>query len=337
MELTVYKVREIVTEYFKLYNYSPKTIIRVCGSLKLFGNFLEKKHNLFDFRNVCEKYYYIYLNYLLKERQLKDISLKGESCILRKVFSILEEEDAILFNPFYYTKPFRADRTVKDKILSEKEINELLGVLDLTRPMQFRDRTLLEVLYGTGIRASELCNLELHDFLREERLLFIRNGKGGKDRLMPLCNSTYKFLDEYVKKIRKKLLKRKRRTHLFLTGKGEKLKAWELRRILRRISNKVSYKKQVSPHIIRHSFATHLLKSGAGIREVQILLGHKSIKSTQIYINLNQKHLKAEYEKYHPLENELFFDVYGREKGALGGKLEKILIIKKKTDIKVQL
>jgi integrase/recombinase XerD len=202
----------------------------------------------------------------------------------------------------------------------------------LTNPYDFRNRVILEVFYGTGIRAGELVNLELRDFYREERLLFVRKGKGGKDRVLPMGEHAFKYLVKYVKEVRKKIAKKGKIKYLFVGQHCKKLSYQYVSYLLRVVSKKAFGHARATPHVLRHSFATHLLQSGAGLRQIQLLLGHKSISSTQVYINLNQKHLKEEYGKYHPLENELYFDVYGREKALLTGKLNAgIMLVEKKS------
>ena len=156
-------------------------------------------------------------------------------------------------------------------------------------------------------------------------MLFIRNGKGKKDRVLPLGETAVRYLSEYIKKIRpKKAIQpiRKYRTgKLFLGNFGKALSTGGLSGIIRKIKEVQGFTKQIYPHIIRHSFATHLLNAGADIREVQLLLGHTSLDSTQIYLNLSTAYLKEIYRKYHPLENELYFDVLSRESYVFEWKL----------------
>ena len=329
MELTSIKVKEIIKEYFKIHNYSNDTQKNVLWILKSFSNYLISNTDKRDFREIEEKDYYDYFEYLMNEKERKTNTLRCYCLNLKKIFRILEEEEKIIFNPFYRIKIIKADKNIKDKVISEEEINKLLSIPNLKNARGFRNRVILEVFYGTGIRAKELLNLELDDFLIEERLIFIRQGKGRKDRIIPIGEHAFKYLKKYVKEIRGKILKRKRCKYLFVTSRGTKLSYGQLGLIMRKIAKQIN--KNASPHILRHSFSTHLLKSGAGLRQLQLLLGHKSISSTQIYIHFNKEHLKEEYEKYHPLENELYFDVYSREQKVIKGELPigQVLIKKK--------
>ena len=126
---------------------------------------------------------------------------------MKEVFSILEEEEKIIFNPFYRIKIIKTDKNNKNKVLSEEEINKLLSVPNLKNAYGFRDRVILEVFYGTGIRAKELLNLEIDDFLIKERLIFIRQGKGRKDRIIPIGEHTFKFFIKIYKKYKRKDIK----------------------------------------------------------------------------------------------------------------------------------
>jgi integrase/recombinase XerD len=320
MELTVKIVEEILREYFKLNNYSKNTEQTTIYYLKYFDRYVRNELNMTDYREIREDNYYEYIDYL-KVRGKKFNALY-HNVLLKRIFRILEEEEKILFDPFCKIPALKAKQKIRDKILSESEMEELLKIPDTKKVFGLRNRAILEVLYGTGIRGSELCSLELNDYIVEEKLLFVRNGKGRKDRIVPIGDNASFYLDEYIKKSRKKLLQGRRVKNLFICKKGIKLNTWELRAILKRICGKMKEKKEISPHVIRHTYATHLLRHGAGIREIQLLLGHGSISTTQIYINLNQDQLKEEYEKYHPLENELFFDVSGREEKTINGRLD---------------
>jgi len=320
MELTVNVVLEILKEYFKLNNYSKVTEIQVVYYLKQLDRFVRNELKITDYRDIKEDDYYKYVSYLKKEKG-EDVKLHHHNVHLRRIFRILENEEKILVDPFAMIEPIKMIRNIRDKVLSENEIFKLLEAPDISKPIGFRNRVIIEVLYGTGLRASELCNLEIQDFLMEERLLFVKEGKGKKDRILPLGDNAYRYLSEYVKRFRKKLLSGKKTKSLFIFHKGRSLNVYWVRAIIKSLVKKSGLEKEVTPHVIRHTFATHLLKRGAGIREIQILLGHSSISSTQVYINLNQDHLKEEYEKYHPLENELYFDVYGREEKVIKDEL----------------
>jgi integrase/recombinase XerD len=311
-----------------------------------------KVRSLTDFRDITIEDYY----YFLEEREktalkrMESPKAKGNRSItkqtlndygyhMRKVFSILEEEEKILLSPFNGVEWEKRKRNIRDKIFSEREMIAILESIDPDGPklkggrrakgarwgasISNRDRTILEVFYGTGIRARELCNLNLSDFITQEKMLFIRQGKGKKDRIVPLGDKVFDYLSLYIKKIRPYYINRHNRNQaIFLTEYGGRMSGKTLDVIFRKIRKKYALMnpelektdlKKFCPHAIRHTFATHLIQAGADVREVQLLLGHASLQATEIYLNLSTAHLKESYEKYHPLENELFFDVKARE------------------------
>jgi integrase/recombinase XerD len=210
---------------------------------------------------------------------------------------------------------------IRDKVLTEEEINQMLSAVKLRNATGFTNRLIIEILYGTGLRISELVHLEIGDIYKEEKYILVRNGKGKKDRMVPLGDNLNEIIWEYIGSYRVKLLRYKKSKYLLIRGKGKALTIGYAARMIKNIVKLAELDKRVSSHVIRHTYATHLIKAGADIRHVQLLLGHSSIRSTEIYINLNKKYLKEEYEKYHPLENELYYDVYSREKEVVNKEL----------------
>ena len=317
------KVVQIIKKYCKHRNFSDKTLEPLIYTLNKFDYFLliEKKVN--DYREVSENFFYEYFEYMQKKagKKYKDITLKIYEKHLKKIFVILEEEEKILSNPFINIEYTKVKSLIKDKILSEEEINILLNTFDTNDDIGRRDKIMAEVIYCTGIRINELINLELADYMEEEKFLFIKNGKGKKDRLIPLGESVIGILSVYVKVIRKNLLKINKNRYLFISARGRKMEKQQITRKIRKYAEKAGIKKKVTAHVLRHSFATHLLNGGADVRKIQLLLGHSSIKSTQIYLTLSTENIKKIYEKYHPLETTLYFDAYQMEKDLTEGKL----------------
>ncbi len=325
-ELTFEAVKTIVSEVLTSRNYSQSSIQSLTRILKRFNDYLESR-KIPDYRDVRESELNGFMEYLERrsKRGIKKESVQKDAMAMKRVFQMLEREDKILQNPFGDVEMKGKRHNIRDKVLSEKEMRDFIDAVPVDNPLDFRNRTILEVLYGTGIRARELCNLEVTDIFLDEKMLFIRNGKGKKDRILPLGETALKYLAEYIKKIRpKKAIQpiRKYRTgKLFLGNFGKALSTGGLSGIIRKIKDAQGFTKTIYPHIIRHSFATHLLNAGADIREVQLLLGHTSLDSTQIYLNLSTAYLKEIYRKYHPLENELYFDVLSRESYIFEWKL----------------
>lgn len=185
-------------------------------------------------------------------------------------------------------------------VLSEDEVVRLLSQPDITTAEGFRDRTMLEVLYATGMRVSELINLTLERVDLNMKYI-IAFGKGSKERIVPLGSVAAEFLQQYLEKVRPKLTHAGRNTNIvFLAFGGHELTRQRFWQIIRAYGRKANINKALTPHILRHSFATHLLDNGADLRSVQELLGHSDISTTQIYTHLTNKRLRDIYAKAHP-------------------------------------
>ena len=309
------KVKLIITEYMKYQNYSPVTIEHHVLALNLFNRYLVAERKSKDFREVkeCDLFSFIEYCKIISKRGLGKTGQNNYTGSMKTIFKILSNEDAILINPFGDIPYLKNPHTICDKILTEEEINILLSGIDCSKLIGVRDKAILELLYGTGLRSSELFNLEIQDFIKDEKLLFIRQGKGKKDRILPFGESTFATLLYYIQKVRPKLVRKKAVRYIFTKRNLKKLDTDALQLIIKNARKQSNFKKWINPHMFRHTFATHLLNNGADIREVQLLPGHSSLKSTEIYLNLTTNHLKDVYLAYHPFENELYFDVYGRE------------------------
>ena len=318
-ELTCEYIASIVAETLKYMNYSERTIKGTFDILKRFDRYLRLK-GLKDYRDVGAEDYYGFLKHaeMTSKRVIKENTQNSYGNSLKLIFAILEEEDKIFLNPFIDIKNPKQRRSIRDMVLSEAEMREVLESIDISSSYGFRNRTIFELLYGTGIRARELAGLELRDFLKEEKMLFIRNGKGKKDRIIPIGPSLIEYLSRYLKCVRPDFIRRGLRAeYIFLSQHGGRISRGGLDVIFESVRKNCPIQKHFTPHVIRHSFATHLINAGADIRDVQALLGHACIQSTEIYLNLATADLKKVYEKYHPLENELFFDVFERERYIL--------------------
>ena len=186
------------------------------------------------------------------------------------------------------------------RVLSEDEVVRLLNQPDITTAEGFRDRTMLEVLYATGMRVSELINLTMERVDLNMKYI-IAFGKGSKERIVPLGSVAAEFLQQYLEKVRPKLTHAGRNTNIvFLAFGGHELTRQRFWQIIRAYGRKANINKALTPHILRHSFATHLLDNGADLRSVQELLGHSDISTTQIYTHLTNKRLRDIYAKAHP-------------------------------------
>jgi len=218
---------------------------------------------------------------------------------LRSFFDYLIFEKYRGSNPTDLIETPKLGRKIPD-ILSLNEIELLIEHLDLGHPQGYRNRAILETLYGSGLRVSELINLNLSNLFFKESLIRV-TGKGNKQRLIPMGIIAKKYLEIYIYDIRAL-----QKVHLeyqdivFLNRNGRILTRQMIFTLIRSLALKANIKKKIGPHTFRHSFATHLLENDADLRTIQILMGHESITTTEIYTHLNNNHLRSVVEKFHP-------------------------------------
>jgi integrase/recombinase XerD len=278
------------------------------------------KQKITDVREVTKEDILNYREYLLTK---KDKKIKGETIAettlqdklnrVRDFFVFLLRIEKILRSPFEgldftLRRPFKRAR----KSISVEKINIFLDNIKPKDPFNLRDRTMFELLYGTGIRVGELCNLDVEDVDTKDNRLFIRSGKGNKDRIVPLGKNLTKWLDLYLKKGRLKLKKHARKVEeraLFLTRFGRRiLKASVWKLFKQHLEEAGIENTDKCVHMLRHSFATHMLENGAGIKQVKEILGHNRIQTTVCYTHFSIPGLRKILKQYHPRENELFHE-----------------------------
>jgi len=185
-------------------------------------------------------------------------------------------------------------------ILSYREVKQLLSRPDVEEPLGLRDRAILEVLYASGLRRKELVRLDLYDVDLEKRTLMVRQGKGHKDRMLPLGRWACHYLKLYLEKSRPLALPDASEKALFLGRRGQRLTPGQVGRIVQEYAKNLAPGKHLACHALRHTFATHLLEAGANIRAIQELLGHVDLRSTQIYTRISPQELKKIHKKCHP-------------------------------------
>ncbi|MGZ0016670.1 site-specific tyrosine recombinase [Yeosuana sp. AK3] len=218
---------------------------------------------------------------------------------LRSFFGFLVFEDYRQTNPLELIESPKIGRKLPDT-LSEYEIDSLIGAIDLSTPEGERNRAILETLYGCGLRVSELTHLKLSDLFFDEGFIKV-TGKGDKQRFVPILKNTQKYIMIYVNDIRKHIkIQTNHEDTLFLNRRGKQLTRAMIFTIIRQLANNIGLKKTISPHTFRHSFATHLLQNNADLRSIQMMLGHESITTTEIYVHLDKSHLSRVIAKYHP-------------------------------------
>ena len=232
----------------------------------------------------------------------KEVNARSQARIisgLKSFFSYLIFEDYRNDNPLELIETPRIGRKLPDT-LSISDIDLLIGAIDLSTSEGERNRAMLETLYGCGLRVSELVDLKISDLFFEEGFVKI-TGKGNKQRFVPVANTTQKFIDIYKSTIRLHLnIQKGHEDTLFLNRRGRKLTRAMIFTIIKDLAVKINLNKTISPHTLRHSFATHLLENGADLRSIQLMLGHESITTTEIYVHLDRKHLTQILNRFHP-------------------------------------
>lgn len=232
----------------------------------------------------------------------KKINSRSQSRLisgLRSFFNYLVFEDYRKDNPLDLIEAPKIGRKLPDT-LSEEEIDNIISAIDLSKPEGERNRAMLETLYGCGLRVSELINLKISDLFFDEGFIKV-TGKGDKQRFVPIILSTQKFIKTYKNEVRTHLsIQSGFEDTLFLNRRGKQLTRAMVFTIIKQLVEKIGLQKNVSPHTFRHSFATHLLQNNADLRSIQLMLGHESITTTEIYVHLDRSHLTDTIEKHHP-------------------------------------
>ncbi|MCX7761359.1 MAG: tyrosine recombinase XerD [Candidatus Kryptonium sp.] len=242
-------------------------------------------------------------------KYIREIGLIGlsPSSISRNVASIKSFHKFLLLESYSKNYPVENIEHPKIKkkppeVLSIDEVFTLLEQPDTSTPIGIRDRALLEVMYATGVRVSELINLKQIDLFLDMEFIRVL-GKGSKERLIPIGKVAIKWLREYQLKVRPKLAKISSGDILFLSRLGKKLTRMSVWKIVKKYALMAGIRKEIHPHTLRHSFATHLLEGGSDLRSVQEMLGHASITTTQIYTHISNETLREIYYLYHPRSN----------------------------------
>ena len=232
----------------------------------------------------------------------KQVNARSQSRIisgLRSFFNYLVFEDYIKLNPLELIESPKIGRKLPDT-LSENDINSLINAIDLSKPQGERNRAILETLYSCGLRVSELTNLKISDLFFDEGFIKV-TGKGDKQRFVPIVPDTQKIINIYKNQVRIHTpIQEEFQDTLFLNRRGKQLTRAMIFTIIKQLVVKTNLNKNISPHTFRHSFATHLLENGADLRAIQLMLGHESITTTEIYMHVDKSHLKDVMNTFHP-------------------------------------
>lgn len=273
-------------------NYSNHTIINYGKDLKIFLNFLEE-NNINNYKKIDYQLIRKFLEFLYDENYEKKTIARHISS-LRSFFKYLIKENIIKENPMILISNPKLDKKLPKYLYSE-QIEQILSIPDKTTPLGMRDLTILELLYSTGVRVSELVNIKIEDIDFNERTIKIL-GKGNKERIVLYSKVLSNYLTDYLEK---RNTFNPNHSYLFINKFGNKLTDRGVRLIIDNILKKGMIDYHISPHMIRHTFATHLLDNGADLKCVQELLGHKNLSTTQIYTHISDEHLRQVYLNTH--------------------------------------
>ncbi|WP_026692500.1 tyrosine recombinase XerC [Peribacillus kribbensis] len=298
MQMKIEEILKSYTEYLQVEkNCSNHTVINYQRDINEFIIFMSE-HRLADFNAIEYLDARLFLTGLYEKNLAKKTISRKISC-LRSFFRFMMREGAVEENPFSLVSLPKKDHKLP-RFLYEEEIEPLFQACDPDQVLGVRDLALLELLYGTGARVSECCEMKLKDIDFSLGTILI-HGKGRKDRYVPIGSYGREAVKIYIETSRSRLLKAGREhDFLFVNAKGGPLSARGVRYILDGVIKKASKEKSLHPHMLRHSFATHLLNNGADLRTVQELLGHSEISSTQIYTHITKEQLRKVYINTHP-------------------------------------
>lgn len=291
-------------EHLRVRNYSERTIAGTESALKLFVEWatlrgLERPEEI---TKPILEHYQRWLFYFRKPsgRPLTFSSQRQRLQKLRIFFRWLARQNAIPSNPASDLELPRVERRIPRAILSEREIDKVLALPDVAEPLGVRDRAMMEVLYSTGIRRHELAGLELFDVAADAGTVTVRQGKGKRDRVVPIGARALAWVARYVEHARPELVVSPSEPALFLSEHGGPLHLGPLTNLMRSYVERAKVGKRGACHIFRHSMATHMLEGGADIRHIQEILGHAEMSTTAIYTRVSIRHLKVVHEATHP-------------------------------------
>lgn len=283
-------------ENFKIYltierGYSKLTTKEYIYEITKFNNYFKNT----DFNKITTndilKYSKISFN------TLEASSINHQITIIRSFYKYLVSEYSFKDNPAEKIELLKMPKKLP-KYLTKNEMNNLLKI-ELNNALDYRNKAMIELMYASGLRVSEIINLELNNIDLDNALVRTFT-KGNKERIVPINDIAIKSLEIYINEGRNKLIKNKITNLLFTNNRGEKLTSNGFRDILRRVKMNKNIDSYLTPHVIRHSFATHLLDNGADLRSIQELLGHENITTTEIYTHVSNEKLKENYKSAHP-------------------------------------
>jgi len=301
---------ELATEYLSHLQFerrlSNNTLYSYSHDLKKYINFMYNKLQLMSIDSIQSGHIEKFVNELSNAPKMDNKEGIKKSSSIHRLFSTIRGFHQYLCqlritnnDPSQLLVSPRLTRSIPTTLLVE-EVNQIIQSIDLNKKYAFRDQAILSMLYASGLRVTELVDLKVKNLMMDEGLIRVF-GKGGKERIVPFGKTALTFLKLYLKEVRPSNSKKgKSQGILFLNHRGGKLTRMSIWNILHENTLRAGITKKVSPHVLRHSFATHLLEGGADLRSVQEMLGHSDITTTQIYTNIDKIYLKEIHKEFHP-------------------------------------
>lgn len=295
---------KLFINYLKLEkSLSDNSVNSYVFDLKLFFSFLENKTDIKYVKNISEKNLIDFITFI-SHKKTKRETLYSEKSIYRMIsvmksfFKFLLIEDIINDNP---AENLDSPKTSKllPAVLTIDEVNNMLESVDLKIKFGLRDRAILETMYASGLRVSEVISLEINNIFFQDGFLRIF-GKGSKERIVPIGKSALFFIEKYCNEERNIIKKNDSYNFVFLNFRGKKMTRMAVWNIVKKYGVLAGIKKDIHPHTLRHTFATHLLEGGADIRIIQEMLGHSDISTTQIYTHIDKEYLFEVHKTFHP-------------------------------------
>ena len=277
---------------------AENSILSYKRDLAKYHAFIENRQRIDNIANVSQRNLRAYVRYLNAENISPNSIKRAISCI-RNYHQFLVSEGKMDNNPALQIDTPKVARKLPN-VLSVEEIDKILHFIPKKAPMAKRDIAIFEMMYSCGLRVTELCNFKMSNILWDSEMVRV-DGKGGRQRFVPIGPIARTNLKNYISKERPALIKKNPNIpELFLSRNGNKLTRMMIWILLKKWTSTAEITKEVSPHTLRHSFATHLLEGGADLRSVQEMLGHADISTTQIYTHLDKEHLKEVHRTFHP-------------------------------------
>lgn len=292
--------------YRRALNFAEGTISLGRSALYIFFDFIDSEgiQDVSQIRTKDILKYQIYLSTLKNTKgEIYDVKTQnGYMTSVRKCFQFLRRRGDIFIDPTDGIEFAKAPRALPRNILSEKEMRTLLETPNVKTWIGLRDRAILEVLYATGMRRRDLVQLDMTDLNFDDKTIFIRQSKGGKDRVVPMTKDAKKWLKKYINEVRCHMIADPSEQAVFINKDGKRFGHQGLWEMVKATAKRAGIEKDISPHSIRHSIATHLAATDCNLRYIQELLGHSRCDTTAMYVHVSGSRLRKAIEKFHPSE-----------------------------------